>query len=115
MSDKRLAEAQILFKEDKPDLGLSVVTKAEKYLENADNENKIARKEGNNTSEFLQKFMLASLKHREVLDKILAIAPEDAKPLVVKMEDYPKRFYDEAKNGLLEAGNIVPQNPFGQN
>jgi len=112
IADKRLADAKLLFEEQNADLAISVLTKAEKYLENAGQDAQIAKKEGMNTQDFLRRYALATLKHREVLDEILAIAPEDAKPFIVKTEDYPKRLYTNARDGLLEAGANVPQNPF---
>lgn len=115
IADKRLADAQILFEKNNPNLGISVLTKAEKYLESANEEERIAHREGMDTTECLEKFASATLKHREVIDEILALAPEDAKPLIVKTQDYSKHLYEKAKSGLLEAGAIVPQNPFGQN
>lgn len=115
LADKRLVDAKMLFEKGKPDLGTSVLTKAEKYLESAGKEEGIAKSEGMNTSDFLQRFILATLKHRQVMDTIALSAPEDARPLIQKTEDYPKNLYSEARNGLLEAGANVPQNPFGQN
>lgn len=115
LADKRLADAKVLFGEGKPDLGISVLTKSEKYLQSADDEEKIAEANGMNTKEFLQKYVMATLKHRAVLDEILAIAPEDARPLVVKIENYPKFLYGEARNGLLQAGAETPQNPYQEN
>ncbi|SRR6266404_193391 len=115
LADKRLADSQLLFEKGKADLGISVLTKAEKYLENARKEEEIAKKEGMDTSGFLKRFVLATLKHREVMDHIANIAPEDAKPLIMKTENYPKNLYTEAKNGLLEAGINIPQNPFAEN
>ena len=115
MADKRLANSQTLFKNQKPDLAVSVLTKAEKYLELAQRQERVAKQSGSNTIGFLQKFILATLKHRQVADEILAIAPEDARPLITKTQDYPKRLYQEAKNGLLEQGAVAPQNPFDQN
>ncbi len=115
IADKRLCDARMLFEDKKPDIAVSVLTKAEKYLALADGEERIAHSEGMNTTDFLQKYMMATLKHRQVLDDLLAIAPEDARPLVVKTEDYPKKLYESARNGLLEAGANVPQNPFREN
>src|SRR5260221_14462687 len=114
IADKRLADAKILFEKGKADLGILVLTKAEKYLESAENEERIANKEGMDTKGFLGRFFLATLKHRQVLDQILTIAPEDAKPFISKTQNYSKNLYNEARNGLLEAGANAPQNPFGQ-
>ncbi len=115
LADKRLVDAQMLFEKGKPDLGTSVLTKAEKYLESAKKEANMAKSEGMNTSDFLHRFILAILKHRQVMDGMMTNAPEDARPLIQKTEDYPKNLYSQARNGLLEAGANVPQNPFGQN
>ncbi len=115
IADKRLAESKILFEKGKADLGISVLTKAEKYLESAANEEKIAKKEGIDTKYFLGRFAIATLKHRQVLDEISKNAPEDAKPLIMKTQNYSKNLYNEARNGLLEAGSDVPQSPFGEN
>ena len=38
------------------------------------------------------------------MDEMLLIAPEDAKPLIVKTQDYPKRLYKETKTLLHELG-----------
>ncbi len=112
MADKRLGDAEYLFKKNNPDLAVSVLTKAEKYLESANNQNNIAEEEGMDTKEFLNKFLLATLKHRHVQDQMLSIAPEDAKPLIVRTQDYSKNLYQETRNGLLELGSEVPKSPF---
>ncbi len=112
MADKRLADSKSLFDKGSPDLGVAVLTKAEKYLEMAHLAERAAHQKNMNTTDCLEKYTLATLKHRQVIDEILAIAPEDAKPLIVKTQDYPKNLYNEAKNGLFEAGLPAPQNPF---
>ena len=115
LADKRLADAEVMFTNDRADLGISVLTKAEKYLESAQSTERIAHKEGMDTTAFLGRLTLATLKHREVMDGMLSTAPEDAKPYIIKIEDYPKKLYEQAKNGLLEAGAKAPQNPYQQN
>jgi hypothetical protein len=112
LADKRLGDAKLLFEKENPDLGISVLTKAEKYLELAMKEEEVAQKQGNNTTDFLKRYSMATLKHREVLEELMADAPEDARPLIVKMENYPKTLFNSARDGLLEAGATVPQNPF---
>ena len=112
MSDKRLVYAKSLLERRKPDLAVSVLTKGEKYLELAHAEERIARQKGMNTNSYLNRFAIAALKHREVIDDLISIAPEDAKPIMVKSQDYSKNLYNEARNNLLEAGLIAPQNPF---
>lgn len=112
LSNKRLNSAEILFEEGKSDLGASVLTKAEKYLEESQRQERIAHSKKIDTVSFLNDFALASLKHREVMDKILLIAPEDAKPMIIKTQDYPKKLFQLSRNSLLEAGTIAPTDPF---
>lgn len=112
LSNKRLNSALVLFKEGKSDLGASVLTKAEKYLEEAQKEERKAHAKGMDTVSFLQDYSLATLKHREVMDDILLIAPEDAKPMIVKTQNYPKKLFQLSRDSLLEAGTTAPSDPF---
>ena len=66
-ADKRLLTAQALIEGNKFDLGISTATKAEKYLERAIAEERIAKNDGKDTNAFLQKLSQATLKHQEVL------------------------------------------------
>lgn len=112
LADKRLANAQALFAENKADLGIAVLTKGEKYLELAQEEERLAHAQGMNTKNFLERYTLATLKHRQIIDEILAIAPEDARPMIISTQNYSKSLYNEARDGLLQAGATVPTNPF---
>jgi len=48
-------------------LGVSTLTKAEKYLERAIIQERIARQKGKDTTAFLEKLLLATKKHEEIL------------------------------------------------
>jgi len=111
-ADKRVAMSKSLFEKEKPEIGFSTLTKAEKYLEEAGQQEVENRKKGIDTSEFLVRISKASLKHAQVIDEILKIAPEDAKPGVIQSKDYTKRVYEVARNALLEKGLQAPENPF---
>lgn len=111
-SDKRLVSAQILFENKKPNIAISTLTKGEKYLEAAMMDAQIAKSQGYDTSAFLNTLALASLKHREVVENLMALIPEDGKPLVIKTEDYSKNTYKEARDGLNSKGLPVPIDPF---
>jgi len=111
-SDKRLAAAQTLFENKKPDIAISTLTKGEKYLEIAMTEEQIAKSQGFNTSEFLNTLALASLKHRQVIESLMPLIPEGGKPFVDKTENYSKNTYKEARDGLNSTGLPVPINPF---
>lgn len=105
-ADKRLSSSLELFKNNKPDLGLSVLTKAEKYLEMAVPENA-------DNPEYLKKLALASLKHREVIERqILPLSPEDIAPQVNRINDYSKETYKKARDFMYSKGLVPPQDIF---
>lgn len=112
LADKRLVDSKMLFDQNKPDLAVAVLTKAEKYLELSHDEERLARSQNMDTTACLEHFTLATLKHRQMIDAMIQVAPEDAKPLIIKTQNYSKNLYNEARNGLLEAGLPVPNNPF---
>jgi Domain of unknown function (DUF5667) len=111
-SDKRLMSAKTLLENKKPDIAISTLTKGEKYLEFAVAEEKIARSQGYDTSTFLARLAVASLKHRQIIEGLMPLVPEDGKPLVIKMEDYSKNSYKAARDALNSKGLPVPINPF---
>ncbi len=112
-ADKRLAMSDSLFQNKNPGIALSTLTKGEKYLEIAAKEEGLARKEGMDTSSFLVKFALASLKHRQIIEEsIIPIAPEEARPDIVKANDYAKSSFKAARDALNDRGLPVPESPF---
>lgn len=111
-ADKRIGAALLMFERDKSELGVSVLTKAEKYLELAQAQGAIARQKGDNTRDFYTNLAISSLKHRQMMEDILNIAPEDAKPVVIETVNYPTRVFQAAKTALGEMGVVAPDNPF---
>ena len=111
-ADKRLGSAIVLFDKEKFEEGLTTLTKAEQYLEEAGWQEEENRKKGIETSDFLQILAKASLKHYEVMQNILTIAPEEAKPTIIQTQDYSKKVFENSRNALLEKGKSAPENPF---
>jgi len=112
-SDKRLGASLTLFQNKKPDVAASTLTKGEKYLEEAANEEVAARKAGINTNDFLIKLANASLKHRQIIEEqIMPLAPENIKPEIVKAEDYSKNIYKSSVSILGSKGIAAPKDPF---
>lgn len=104
-SDKRLIMSEELFNKKKPDLGLSTLTKGEKYLESASF--------GLDNVDFARKLAIASLKHRQIIEEdILPIAPDDLKPGIIKSMDWAKNTYKVSRDYLNSKGEIPPKNPF---
>lgn len=111
-ADKRLAMSETLFKEGNAGLGFSTLTKAEKYLEEAASLEERARMDKKDTAALSEKISLSSLKHRQVIEQILMVAPEDAKPAIIKIESYSMDIYKLMLVGLNSMGIKPPNNPF---
>src|SRR3989339_222190 len=111
-ADKRLMSAYELFKLNKPQLALTTLTKAEKYLEEGSLIEKKERNGGVDTKSFLFTLATASLKHREIIENMLNIVPDDIKPEVIKVESYSKSVYNQCRDALQIQGVIAPENPF---
>lgn len=112
LSDKRIGASKVLFEKSKPEIGFSTLTKAEKYLEEAFELERKAASQGKNTDAFLQKLARASLKHVEIMEEILLLSPEDAKPQIIRTMDYPKNIYRQVKKVLSDKGIDTYDNPF---
>jgi hypothetical protein len=111
-ADKRLGAAKIFFERAEDELGYVTLTKAEKYLEEACNLEGQARAQGYETTELAERLINASLKHRQVIDEILLIAPDDAKPEIVLIQNYSRGVYDRKSEVLKSKGVELPKNPF---
>jgi len=112
IADKRLASAQQLIAQSKPELAISVAAKAEIYLVRALSHTLVAKDQGMEVDEFLYQLSFASLKHRSVLETIRAQAPEDAQPIIIEILDQPKGIYEQTCHKLQEIGQCPPDNPF---
>lgn len=111
-ADKRMAGARVLFEKGKPNMALSTLSKAEKYLELADTQNKENRKNNLDTVPFDLLLANASLKHIQELKDLSLICPDDIKPEVIKLILYPTRVYESSRDHLLSKGVVPPANPF---
>jgi len=111
-ADKRLVMSKALFEKDKSEIAFATLTKAEKYLEEACSIEEKNRQTGIDTYEFLTTLSKASLKHRQVIEEILLIAPEDARPGIRRTQDYSRETYSKTKNALQDKGMPTVENPF---
>lgn len=66
-ADKRLGAAKALIDGNKQDKGITTLTKAEKYLDQAIAQEKVAANKGKDTGAFKEKLIKAQLKHEEIL------------------------------------------------
>lgn len=113
LADKRLVASKIFFENKEAGGGYSALVKAEHYLKQACEKERENKEEGIDTSEFLQRLALASLKHRQIIEEeILPIAPDDAKPEIVHALDTTRETYSKVLQALNEKGITPPENPF---
>jgi len=99
-ADKRLLIAQQLIDKGKTELGVTTITKAEKYLERAVNQEKVAREKGRNTAELLERLSGATLKHEEVLLWVKEKVSDTTKPAVDSALEYSRRGYQQVIEAL---------------
>lgn len=111
-ADKRLGASKVLFDNGNPEDGFKTLLKAEMYLQLACDKERENYEKEMDTTEFLRRLSLSSLKHREVIEEIIIDAPEDAVPEIVQAMDYPKNVYEKTVHALNERGMDAPENPF---
>jgi len=96
-ADKRLGAGKVLIEKGKKDLGITTLSKAEKYLERALIQGKIAREKGKESESFFNTLEKASQKHQEVLLEIQEKLSEEDKKRLEEVIKYPQRIYKEAQ------------------
>jgi len=111
-ADKRLALSCVLVSNGNYDVGISTLTKAEKYLEEALLIGEQNTKLGYLTDDFFVNINKSALKHFELMQKIKEALPEDAKPIVSSLEKYPQKVYENSRNILLDRNIRPSNNPF---
>lgn len=111
-ADKRLVMAQTLYKRGEAEIALVTLTKAEKYLPIALQEETIARQQGTDTNTFLMQLSLASLKHKEIIEEMMQLVPDSDKAIVVQNERYADDVYDAVSDVLNSKGFPLLKNPF---
>jgi len=99
-ADKRLGASKALIEGNKVELGISTMTKGEKYLERAVAQERIAAEKGEETQAFLQKLSQATLKHQEVLMNLKEKVPESFKASLENAVIYAQRGYEQIQ-GIL--------------
>lgn len=94
-ADKRLGAARALIEGGQVELGVSTLTKAEKYLgQSVDQANK-TRQAGKETTELYKKLQLALLKHQEVLKDVQLRVPSQSQEVIQKAIEESQRGYEK--------------------
>jgi len=101
-ADKRLGAGQVLIEGNKIELGITTLTKAEKYFKQAVDQEKLAREKGEDTKSFLEKLSQASLKHQEVLLTLKEKVAVDSRPEIEKALELLQQSQQQIKQALME-------------
>jgi hypothetical protein len=101
-ADKRLGAGKALIEGNKVSPGLTTLSKAEKYLEQALNQEKMAGEEGKDTRAFLEKLSLATRKHQEVLGELREKLGESERPSLDGLLHYSQDGYQAVLQRLSE-------------
>jgi len=101
-ADKRLGAAKALIEGNKVELGVSTMTKGEKYLERAIAQGKMAAEKGEDAQAFLAKLSQATLKHQEVLTELVNKVPESFKESLGKAVSNTQKSYEQIQEALKQ-------------
>lgn len=102
-ADKRVRAAKALVLEkDKIELGITTLTKAEKYLEKAVNQEEIARQAGKDTTDFLEKLSHATLAHEKVMLEFEEKVPNESRPVYDNALQYARQGYQQVIERMKE-------------
>ncbi len=112
LADKRMAAAKSLFEKGKAEIGFTTLTKAEKYLEEASRQVGDCWNGKEDQKGISYKVALSALKHREYMNYLITIAPEDARPGIISSFNYSNDVFNRCRVSLLERGKQAPENPF---
>lgn len=111
-SDKRLLSAKALFEKNKAEIAYTTLSKGEKYLEQANFLTQQNKAKGNDTTVFETRLANAALKHRQIVESLVLIAPENIKPNIISLRSYSINTYNSSRDSLLGKGIKPPVNPF---
>ena len=101
-ADKRLGAAQALIVGGQEELGVTTLTKAEKYLVQTASQIEQAEKTGRKTDEFKENLAKASLKHQEVILGLLSQVSDQNKGVVNEGLRLSQEVYEKVAASLPE-------------
>jgi hypothetical protein len=112
LADKRLVSSQILYAKGKYTLGFTTLSKAEKYLVEAGNQETKLREKGTDTVPLAMMILKASYKHRQMIKQIQLLAPDDGRSDIVIVENTIRGLSQDKYTVLSDKDIIPPPDPF---
>lgn len=110
-ADSRLVAGRSMYERGKIEESFVVLQKSEGYLMQS-YEMAYLSQNPEEKEVFLLKLSMAALKHREILETILATSPEDGRAVISRLLDTPKSVFDKTSADIRGYGLIPPVNPF---
>jgi len=99
-ADKRLKAGEVLIEGGKAELGMTTLSKGEKYLEQAITQAEKAKGAGMETAALYEKLAKATLKHQEILGDLVLKAPEQTQSVIQELMKYPQQGYEKVIGAL---------------
>lgn len=103
-ADKRLGAGVVLFERGEYELGFYSLQKSAQYISLASETEKRLRQD-TNTEDLLLSLYAVSKGHYETINDLVVIAPEDAKPEIIKVQDTSKMIFESSMHSLIETGH----------
>jgi hypothetical protein len=101
-ADKRLGAGKVLIEGNKIDLGVSTLSKAEKYLQRALAQERTIQKTDEETKAFLEKLSKAASKHEEILLSLIEKTEGSAKSALEESLNLVRQSQAQIKQALNE-------------
>jgi len=101
-ADKRLGAGKVLIEGNKVDLGISTLSKAEKYLQRSLTQIETIQKKDEKTRLFWEKLTTAAAKHEEILVSLKEKVGDSAKPALEESLNLVRQIQTQIKQALSE-------------
>jgi len=101
-ADKRLGAGKVLIEGNKVDLGISTLSKAEKYLQRSLTQIETIQKKDEKTRLFWEKLTTAAAKHEEILVSLKEKVGDSAKPALEESLNLVRQILAQIKQALSE-------------
>lgn len=108
-ADKRVGAAKTLIEGGKQRLGVSTLTKAEKYLERAITQAEKAEEKGKDVIPLYEKLAKATLKHEEILTEVMEEVSDEVKPMISESLHYSQEGYKKITAKIKKEERPLPE------
>lgn len=112
-ANRRMVLGERYIRDGKIEMGLVTINKGQEYLENA--LDLVVKDSSYHSTASIKEIGTASLKHRERLESLMVLIPDEARTFLVSNVDRTKNVYNSSKAALISYGLTPPHSPFEGN